>query len=69
MKYHLLMDNSSFHLDFVVFMINSSFHLNFVIFMTNSTCTFILNLVVFLLVGKTSIVFKILSQSLIFSKF
>ncbi|KAE9601821.1 hypothetical protein Lal_00040916 [Lupinus albus] len=33
---------------------NSSFHLDFVIFGTNSTCAFALNLAVFLLVGKTS---------------
>ncbi|XP_057753647.1 probable sugar phosphate/phosphate translocator At5g25400 [Arachis stenosperma] len=33
---------------------NSSFHLDFVIFGTNSFCAFALNLAVFLLVGKTS---------------
>ncbi|KAI4335741.1 hypothetical protein L6164_014354 [Bauhinia variegata] len=33
---------------------NSSFHLDFVIFGTNSLCAFALNLAVFLLVGKTS---------------
>ena len=31
----------------------SSFHLDFVIFGTNSTCAFALNVVVFLLVGRT----------------
>ncbi|CAH9089474.1 unnamed protein product [Cuscuta epithymum] len=33
---------------------NSSFHLDYVIFGTNSLCAFALNLAVFLLVGKTS---------------
>ncbi|XP_038890347.1 probable sugar phosphate/phosphate translocator At2g25520 [Benincasa hispida] len=41
MEYPLLRDNSSFHLDFVIFG-------------TNSFCAFALNLAVFLLVGKTS---------------
>lgn len=40
-EYPLLMDSSSFHLDFFIFG-------------TNSVCAFALNLAVFLLVGKTS---------------